>query len=294
MQPKRFAIWANTDKSAFWELLPGIVAWAKSNGMEIFLTQKIIAASNPKPEYSYQVISSADDFYKVDFVLTLGGDGTILSAARAVGGRDIPILGIHLGDLGFLAEVTVKELYRRLDQVAAGSFQIQPRMILNCEVQNGDQVRQLCALNDMVIDKGKSHRMITTRLEADGRFVAAYKADGLIVATPTGSTAYALAAGGPIVVPGLGAIVVAPICPHSLNYRPLVLNDNMQLKISFPESNSEEMAVTVDGQLIEYLTDQHRVVINKAEYKIQMIVFDDSNYFQTLRAKMGWGRRGEN
>ncbi len=294
MRPKRFAIWANTDKPAFWELLPGIVAWAKSNGIEIFLTKKIITDSNPKPEYSYQVIGSADDFFKVDFVLTLGGDGTILSAARAVGGREIPILGIHLGDLGFLAEVTVKEFYLRLDQVAAGSFQIQSRMILNCLVQNGDQVRQFSALNDIVIDKGKSHRMISTQLEADGRFVAAYKADGLIVATPTGSTAYALAAGGPIVVPGLGAIVIAPICPHSLNYRPLVLNDNMELKISFPEKNTEEMAVTVDGQLIEYLTDQQRVVINKAEYKIQMIVFDDSNYFQTLRAKMGWGRRGDN
>ncbi len=290
----KFAIWANTEKSAFWELLPGLIEWADLKGMQVYISKKILSAMPTPPAFNYQLIDTADDFSKVDFVLTLGGDGTILSAARIVENRKIPILGIHLGDLGFLAEVTVNDLYSRLEQVRLGGYSIQPRMILSCEVYNGKECWTFSALNDVVVDKGKSNRMIEAQLRAMDRFVASYKADGVIVATPTGSTAYSLAAGGPIVVPGLSAIVVSPICPHSLNYRPLVLPDNMELEISFPDIAVQNLAVTIDGQVVKYLDNSPRIVIKKADYQIQMIAFDDSNYFHTLRTKMGWGRRGDN
>ncbi len=293
-QPVKFAIWANTDKSSFWELLPGIITWADENRLKVYLTTRILSESKDKSCSSCGVIENANDFLAMDFVLTLGGDGTILSAARAVGNRKTPILGIHLGDLGFLAEVTVNDLYSRLEQVAKGYYSTQPRMVLRCEIHNGTKIRTFYSLNEIVIDKGKSHRMISAQLQAASRFVASYKADGVIVATPTGSTAYSLAAGGPIVAPGLSALVVSPICPHSLTYRPLVLPDDMELEITFPGTIVKNMAVTVDGQTVEYLNNSPKIIIRKADHQILMIAFQDSNYFHTLRTKMGWGRRGDN
>ncbi|NQT97371.1 MAG: NAD(+)/NADH kinase [Candidatus Marinimicrobia bacterium] len=293
-QPVKFAIWANTDKSSFWELLPGILAWADANRLKVYLTTHILAEIKDNSCSLCGVIENADDFSTMDFVLTLGGDGTILSTARAVGNRKTPILGIHLGDLGFLAEVTVNDLYSRLDQVAKGYYSTQPRMVLRCEIHNGTKSRTFYSLNEIVIDKGKSHRMISAQLQAAGHFVASYKADGVIVATPTGSTAYSLAAGGPIVAPGLSALVVSPICPHSLTYRPLVLSDDMELEITFPGIIAKDMAVTVDGQTVEYLNNSPKIIIRKADHQILMIAFQDSNYFHTLRTKMGWGRRGDN
>ncbi len=290
---QRFAIWANTDKPAFWKLLPEIHSWARRQGWRISLTRRIIGAVEMLPVADFEVINSAADFAKNDFVLTLGGDGTILSAARAVEDRDIPILGIHLGDLGFLAEVTVNDLYRRLEQVIAADYFIQHRMVLECEVRTGSDSKSFTALNDVVIDKGKSHRMIAIQLLADRHFVARYKADGLIVATPTGSTAYSLAAGGPIVAPGLSAMVVTPICPHSLTYRPLVLPDATELEITIPDDGEGRIAMTVDGQVGDYLVDGPTILVRKAPYQIAMISFNDSNYFRTLRTKMGWGRRGD-
>ncbi len=291
---RRFAIWANTEKPAFWELLPGILDWARDRDWRISLTTRIVDVASDLSSGDFDIIQSPDDFDAMDFVLTLGGDGTILSAARAVRDRDIPILGIHLGDLGFLAEVMVGELNTRLEQVIKGEFTIQRRMVLECELDTGETVKTFAALNDVVIDKGRSHRMISIQLMADDRFVATYKADGLIFATPTGSTAYSLAAGGPIVAPGLSAIVVAPICPHSLAYRPLVLSDDMTLEISFPENGDGQIAMTVDGQITEYIVHEPKILVRKAAYKIPMISFVDSNYFKTLRTKMGWGRRGDN
>ncbi|MFH1851202.1 MAG: NAD(+)/NADH kinase [Candidatus Neomarinimicrobiota bacterium] len=289
-----FAIWANVEKPAFWELLPGILDWARSRSQCVHLTSLIVSQLPDRDRYTFDTINSADDFLKMDFVLTLGGDGTILSAARAVADRNIPILGIHLGDLGFLAEVTVNDFYNRLEAVIAGDYSIQQRQVLNCTIYNNDQVHVFHALNDVVVDKGKSNRMITTQLLVNQRFVATYKADGLIVATPTGSTAYSLAAGGPIVVPGISAMVVSPICPHSLTYRPLVLPDDTVIEITFPESQRVSVAVTIDGQIAEYLENSPRICVRKADYQIPMIKFADSNYFHTLRTKMGWGRRGDN
>lgn len=290
--PEKFGIWANTHKPAFWNLLPEIISWAEKQGLEPWLTTRIRKELKSSDSYDCPIIESAEDFRKLDFILSLGGDGTILSLARAIADRGTPILGIHLGELGFLAEVVAEDLFSCLNKVAKGNYEIEDRLVLKCTASNGGKERVLFALNDFVVDKGASHRMLTAQLEADGRFVANYKADGLIVATPTGSTAYSLAAGGPILTPRMNALVVSPICPHSLTLRPIVFPDESVLEISFPEADNTPIDLAVDGQLTESLDQNSIVKVATADYKISMIDFKDSNYFHTLRTKMGWGRRG--
>ena len=216
-KPNSFGIWANTDKPSFWKVLPDIVSWAKNKSIDLFITTRIESQLKDN-DFDYQLIESADDFVKLDFILTLGGDGTILSLARAVGDRGTPILGIHLGELGFLAEVVLEDMFTRLDEVVAGDYNIQKRMVIKCIVNNGAEPQTFYALNDIVVDRGKSHRLLNCELLANDDFVAKYNADGLIVATPTGSTAYSLASGGPIVMPTFGSMVVTPICPHTLGW----------------------------------------------------------------------------
>jgi len=290
-KPTSFGIWANTDKPSFWKVLPDIVSWAKNKSIDLFITTRIESQLKDH-DHDYHLIESADDFVKLDFILTLGGDGTILSLARAVGDRGTPILGVHLGELGFLAEVVLEDMFTRLDEVVAGDYNIQKRMVIKCIVNNGTEPQTFYALNDIVVDRGKSHRLLNCELLANDDFVAKYKADGLIVATPTGSTAYSLASGGPIVIPTFGSMVVTPICPHTLTLRPIVFPDDQILEISFPEDGEKDMALAVDGQVNEYLESTAKVVIQKAPYKINMVNFTDSNYFNTLRTKLGWGVRG--
>ena len=291
--PKRFGIWGNTEKSAFWELLPDIISWTEEKNLEVHLTTRIRDNMEDPQTFSYQVIESAEDFFKLDFLLTLGGDGTMLSLARAVGDRNVPILGIHLGELGFLAAVNVDQMFEKLDQVVAGDYLVQPRIVLKSTVYNGGKSSTFFALNDMVIDRGKSHRMLVYELQANNHVIANYKADGLIVSTPTGSTAYSLAAGGPIVVPTMRTMIVTPICPHSLTLRPIVIPDDQVLKISFPSDHDDGIALAVDGQICEELGSGSKVEIQAADYTINMIGFPGSNYFRPLRKKMGWGRRGD-
>ena len=291
--PKCFGIWGNTEKPAFWELLPDIISWTEEKNLEVHLTTRIRDNMEDPQTFSYQVIESAEDFFKLDFLLTLGGDGTMLSLARAVGDRNVPILGIHLGELGFLAAVNVDQMFEKLDQVVAGDYLVQPRIVLKSTVYNGGKSSTLFALNDMVIDRGKSHRMLVYELQSNNHVIANYKADGLIVSTPTGSTAYSLAAGGPIVVPTMRTMIVTPICPHSLTLRPIVIPDDQVLKISFPSDHDDGIALAVDGQICEELGSGSKVEIQAADYTINMIGFPGSNYFRTLRKKMGWGRRGD-
>ena len=162
--PRTFAIWGNTDKPKFWKTLPGILDWAKNNDLNPYITTRI---NKQFKEKGYPVIKKSDDFNKMDFVLTIGGDGTILSAARAIKHRKIPILGIHLGDLGFMAKVTLAELYTRLDQVKTGDFDVSKHRVLETEViHNGDSTKSF-ALNDIVVNNGTSHRMVTCLVVAD-------------------------------------------------------------------------------------------------------------------------------
>jgi|DeeseametaMP2100_FD_k123_185896_2 NAD+ kinase len=292
-EPKRIGIWGNTEKPAFWDLLPSIAHWAEKRNLNIILTTRIIAKAEDKLDFDYSIIESADDFKQLDLILSLGGDGTLLALARAIGDRETSILGIHLGELGFLAEVTTDDMFAKLDRVAEGDYEILERMVLECTVENGNAPQLFYALNDIAIDRGSSHRIVNCELNANGNHIARYKADGLIVSTPTGSTAYSLSAGGPIVMPSLDAMVVTPICPHTLTLRPIVLPDDKTIEITFPDNQSGGLGLAVDGQVQESLELQAKVTIRKASYKIQMVIFSDTNYFDVLSKKMDWGKRGE-
>ena len=291
-KPHSFGIWGNTDKPKFWELLEPILKWAEQKKIIPFITTRIKNQLPNSFKYKVQLIESADDYQNIDFLLTLGGDGTMLSAARAVEHRETPILGIHLGELGFLAKITTDVMFERLDMVADANYEIQKRMVLKGQIMNSKDPSTFYALNDFVIDRGKSHRLITLRLKSNDRYVADYKADGLIIGTPTGSTAYALSAGGPIIMPKLKAMVVVPISPHTLSIRPIVLPDDQTLEITFPNDGNDGLAFAIDGQVNQYLDQNSKIIIKKAPYDINMIDYKDSNYFDNLQQKMGWGRRG--
>lgn len=228
---------------------------------------------------------------KVDLLVVLGGDGTLLAAARALHGHLIPILAVNLGGLGFLTSVTLDELYPVLESVLAGKHRTTDRMMLDAKIvhHNKPPVVQ-CALNDAVANKSALARMLDFDVAVDGTHVGRYRADGLIVATPTGSTAYSLAAGGPIIHPALDAFVITPICPHMLTNRPLVVPDTARVELDFVEVG-EQGFLTLDGQIGFQLEPKDRVVITKSASKVQFVNPPRLTYYEILRSKLRWGER---
>ena len=288
--PKNFGVWGNVEKDAFWEILPKIIKWAQEKNIELFLTEKILSDSR-STDFQQPVIDSVEKISEMDFMLVLGGDGTFLSCARAIEYRSTPILGIHLGDLGFLAKVTLENIFQRLDQVASGKYLIEKRSMVKAVVEkNGSSLTQY-GLNDFVVSNGESHRMLIAEVYVDQKRVSEYKSDGLIIATPTGSTAYSLSSGGPIISPDVDSFVITPISAHTLNSRPLVVSDKSKIKIKFSSYNQNITLIT-DGQLHKKLNYKDTVNITNSDFEIGLIDFKDSDYFQTLRTKMGWGTRG--
>ena len=288
--PKTFGVWGNIEKDAFWDILPEIIRWAESKNIELFLTEKILSDTRAN-KFNQPIIDSKNKISELDFMLVLGGDGTFLSCARAVKHRGTPILGIHLGDLGFLAKVTLENIFQRLDQVAEGKFSVEKRSMVKASIlKNGSSLTQY-GLNDFVVSNGESHRMLTAEVYVDDNRVSEYKADGLIIATPTGSTAYSLSSGGPIISPDVDSFVITPISAHTLNSRPLVVSAKSTIKINFSSYNQNIMFIT-DGQLHELLSPDDTVLITNSDFEIGLIDFSDNDYFQTLRTKMGWGTRG--
>ena len=288
--PKTFGVWGNIEKDAFWDILPEIIRWAENKNIELFLTEKILSDTRAN-KFNQPIIDSKNKISELDFMLVLGGDGTFLSCARAVEHRGTPILGIHLGDLGFLAKVTLENIFQRLDQVAEGKFSVEKRSMVKASIlKNGSSLTQY-GLNDFVVSNGESHRMLTAEVYVDDNRVSEYKADGLIIATPTGSTAYSLSSGGPIISPDVDSFVITPISAHTLNSRPLVVSAKSTIKINFSSYNQNIMFIT-DGQLHELLSPDDTVLITNSDFEIGLIDFSDNDYFQTLRTKMGWGTRG--
>jgi NAD+ kinase len=228
---------------------------------------------------------------QVDLLIVLGGDGTLLSAARALGNHKVPILAVNLGGLGFLTSVTLDELYPLLEQVVAGKHRTSERMMLDAEILRADQpAERQCALNDAVANKAALARMLDFDVHVDGNHVGRYRADGLVVATPTGSTAYSLAAGGPIIDPDLDAFVITPICPHMLTNRPLVVPDTARIDLDFTAAD-EPVYITLDGQIGFQLKPQDRVRITKSKSRVALVRPPSKTYFEVLRSKLKWGER---
>ena len=288
--PKKFGVWGNVEKEVFWDILPKIIKWSKNKNIELFVTEKILS-DNRFRKFNQPIIDSVEKISEMDFMLVLGGDGTFLSCARAIEHRSTPILGIHLGDLGFLAKVTLENMFQRLDQVASGEYLIEKRSMVKAIVEKNDSSLIQYGLNDFVVSNGESHRMLIAEVYVDENRVSEYKADGLIVATPTGSTAYSLSSGGPIISPDVDSFVITPISAHTLNSRPLVVSDKSEIRIEFSSYNQDITLIT-DGQLHKTLNPDDTVIITNSDFEIGLIDFKDNDYFQTLRTKMGWGTRG--
>jgi NAD+ kinase len=228
---------------------------------------------------------------KIDWLIVLGGDGTLLAAARAMGANQVPILAVNLGGLGFLTSVTLDELYPVLEKVLAGTANLSGRMMLQAEIlHDGKSSDKQIALNDAVANKAALARMLDFDVHVDGHHVGRYRADGLIVATPTGSTAYSLAAGGPIIHPDLDAFVITPICPHMLTNRPLVVPDTAKVELDFAPSH-EPVYLTMDGQIGFQLDAKDRVVITKSQHKVQVVKPPTMTYYEILRSKLRWSER---
>ena len=283
---KSFGIIANYRKPDLWDLLPTLVDWLLAKRCSVALTDRLTGASyQPPPEV--KVYPTSTIVNRVDLMLSIGGDGTILSTARVIGKADVPILGIHMGGLGFLAEVPLKNIYTALEHILEGNYHLEERMVLAVDLQHGGKFQTFYAINDLVVDRGSSPRLLHTEVEVSGRKLNDYVADGLIVSTPTGSTAYSLAAGGPIVVPALEALTITPICPHSLSARPIVVPSMEKVVIRF-QSGQENMSLTLDGQAKVEINSMAVVTTRRASYNIKMVRLPDSDYFRVLRTKMGW------
>jgi NAD+ kinase len=226
----------------------------------------------------------------VDLIVVLGGDGTMIGAARMVGESETPVLGVNFGTLGYLADFTVEDMIPALEAVLAGEYTLDRRLMLAATVfRGGKQLMHDRVLNDVVISKSALARIIEIETTIDGKFVSRFRADGLIISTPTGSTAYNLSAGGPVIYPSMNAVVITPICPHTLSNRPLVVPDDAEFELVL-KTPREEVALTLDGQVGMPLEYDDRVRVRKSRTGFNLIQSPTLNYFDVLRNKLKWGR----
>jgi len=226
----------------------------------------------------------------VDLMLVLGGDGTMIATARMVGSAEVPVMGVNYGGLGYLAEFPIKELFSALEAVLAGNYKVEPRVMLAVELWRGQElVTRNRVLNDVVINKSALARIIEIEAWLNDQFVNSFRADGLIVATPTGSTAYNLSAGGPVIYPSMNVVVITPICPFTLSNRPIVVPDDSLIEVRLI-TEKEEVALTLDGQVGFPLKAGDRAVIRKSKTTFNLVQPANRNYFDVLRDKLKWGR----
>ncbi|MBB5061965.1 NAD+ kinase [Granulicella mallensis] len=269
-------------------LLPELMTWLKANNFDSILD----------PESAAYVGRSNDAIERPDMcclepsiVISLGGDGTLLSAARAFAKTDTPILGVNLGSLGFLTEVPLPELYMTFEAWMRGEAIVDARSLMHAElIRDGQLFRQWDALNDVVLSKGAIARMGEFAIELDGQYVARFRADGVIVSTPTGSTAYTLAADGPILIPSVDAMVLTAICPHLLTIRPIVVPGSSEICVSV-DGVPHETYLTVDGQEAVELLLGDRILCKRSERSIQLLRLHPNGLFNVLRSKLSWGER---
>ena len=239
----------------------------------------------------YSTFSKAEELDEdIDFVVSLGGDGTLLDTVTLVQDKGIPVLGINYGSLGYITEFRIEELYDALDTVLVGNYQLDKRVTLDVtHTRNGKELSKNRVLNDVVINKAALARIINIETTLDGLYVNDFRADGLIISTPTGSTAYNLSAGGPIVFPSMNAVVITPICPFTLSNRPIVVPDSAEIELRL-KTEKEEVALTLDGQIGFDLTTQDVIKVAKSKTTLNLVKPPNRNYFDVLRNKLKWGR----
>jgi NAD+ kinase len=287
MPIRRVGIISKPRKSEVREVVPRLLEWLKERQVEACIDKETGAIL----ETNSRCLTRNEMPAQVDLIIVLGGDGTLLATARALNRRPVPILAVNLGGLGFLTVITREELYPTLEQVLAGNYQSERRVQIEGEIVRADEaLSSFLALNDVVLNKGAIARILDFNVLVDGQFVSSYKSDGLIVSTPTGSTAYSLAAGGPVIAPTVGAFIITPICAHTLTNRPLVVPDSVTVEVVL-KTERESAYLTVDGQMGIAARSDDIVRIRKSGSYVELIQPKQKNYFEILRQKLKWGER---
>jgi NAD+ kinase len=287
MSVARVGIVAKPDAAEAPGVVRRLIEWLGARGLAVLLDKE---TASLVADLALPQASRTDLPGQVDVIVVLGGDGTLLGIARAVGALGVPILGVNLGGLGFLTATTLDEMMPALEAFLAGRMVIEERMMLAARVRrNAAAGGEFLALNDVVIMKSAMSRIIDLSVAVDGEPATAYRADGLIIATPTGSTAYSLSAGGPILFPTMDAVVLTPICSHTLTNRPIVLPGTQRIEVTL--LSSQEIVLTVDGQVGFGLRERDSVEVARAASRIRLVRFPHKHFFSVLRTKLKWGER---
>lgn len=280
------AIISRPARSEVARTVPELLAWLHAHGYEVIVDPETAKYSNGQEEVSRSQMSSRS----LDLVVVLGGDGTLLSAARATAAIDVPLLGVNLGSLGFLTDVPLSSLFSMLDAITKGEAAVEQRSLMQCDLLRGEEVLgSYLVFNDAVVNKTAIARLNNYDLFVDKIFVSSYRADGMIVATPTGSTAYSLSAGGPVLMPTVNAFVITPVAPHSLTHRPLVVPDSTVVELVL-RSEEEVAYLSLDGQPGLDLCDGDRVRCRRSEHRVSLFR-TDHDFFHVLRTKLKWGEK---
>src|SRR5690348_2946841 len=284
---RRVAIVSKPQKEELTTLLPELVLWMKGHGIDPVLDPVSGSYAGTARVVARHLLPAEEP----DLVVVLGGDGTLLAAARVFAKTGTPILSVNLGSLGFLTEVRLADLYSTLEGWCRDCFVVDPRFMLHSELwREGNMVAENEALNDVVVSKGTIARMGDFRVMLDGRVAAAFRADGIIIATPTGSTAYSLAANGPILVPDVDALIVTPVCPHLLTIRPMVVRGDARLSVSI-EGAPGQTFLTVDGQEAIPLRVGDELRCRRSDHSVKLLRLGATGFFDVLRSKLKWGER---
>lgn len=288
---KRIGVVVKPHQPDVLETLCQLTKWLSERGITLFGSPQI---ERERIEHqtgcAVEVVNENELAQQVDLMLVLGGDGTMIATARMVGDTKVPVIGVNYGGLGYLSEFPLEELYPALDSILAGEYRVQQRLMLTVELWRGEElVTRNRVLNDVVVNKSALARIIEIEAYLNEQIVNLFRADGLIVATPTGSTAYNLSAGGPIIFPSMNAVVITPICPFTLSNRPIVVPDDSMIEVRLMTKN-EEVALTLDGQVGFPLQAGDRAVIRKSNTAFNLVQPPNRNYFDVLRNKLKWGR----
>lgn len=287
-QPLKFAIFGNEYQARKSTSIEKILDYLAQKGAEIYVENAYYEFLTRSQHIDVKAAGVFEDYnFDVDYVISMGGDGTFLKAASRVGAKGTPIIGVNMGRLGFLADVLPGEVEAALDSLYAGECQIEEHVVIQVEAEGGVLAGNPFALNDIAVLKRDDASMISIRTQVDGEFLVNYQADGLIVTTSTGSTAYNLSNGGPIIIPQSSSLCLTPVAPHSLNIRPVVINDTAVITLDV-ESRSHNYLVAIDGRS-ERMTEGTRLVIRKAAHTIKIVKQRNQRYFSTLREKLMWG-----
>lgn len=285
MSIRTIGIISKPKKEEIRQVVPPLIRWLEERKVKVLIDQE----TGSMLDRANQGIGRNALSSQVDMILVLGGDGTLLAAARVIDKKKIPILAINLGALGFLTGTALEEMYTSLEDVLAGKAKRQRRAQMQADViRAGETISHFRALNDVVLNKAAIARILDFDVLIDGGYVASYRADGLILSTPTGSTAYSLAAGGPVVEPSVDALLITPICAHTLSNRPLVVPDSVTIEATI-KTPRESVFLTVDGQVGVALRTDDTVRVSKSEYSVELIVPPRQTYFDVLRQKLKWG-----